>query len=132
MFDAIDTDRSRELSTKELASYLMEADSHTSAEELNYLFKSMDRDGSGTIDFEEFGELMLRHQRLMARYEEFTTYFLPIDADKDNAISIQEMNTAMNSVNEPPLTREEIDFLQQRTNSQSFSWNQFIELLLLT
>ena len=132
VFDAIDTDRSRELSTKELANYLMTADSHTSEEELNYLFKSMDRDGSGTIDFEEFGELMLRHQRLMARYEEFTTYFLPIDADKDNAIDIQEMNTAMSSVNEPPLTREEIDFLQQRANSLSFTWNQFIELLLLT
>lgn len=132
IFDAIDTDRSGELSTKELAGYLIQADPNTSEEELTYLFKSMDRDRSGTIDFEEFGELMLRHQRLMARYEEFTTYFLPIDADEDNLISIQEMNTAMNSVNEPPLTREEIDFLQQRTNSLSFTWNKFIELLLLT
>ncbi len=98
----------------------------------NYLFKSMDRDGSGTIDFEEFGELMLRHQSLMARYEEFTTYFLPIDANKDNEIDIKEMNRAMNSANEPPLTREEINFLQQRTNNLSFTWNKFIELLLLT
>ena len=52
----------------------------------------MDRDGSGAIDFEEFGELMLRPQRLMSRYTEFFTYFLPIDVDADDIISMQEMN----------------------------------------
>jgi len=44
------------------------------------LYKSMDRDRSGTIDFEEFGELML-YRCLLWRYTELVTYFLPLDAD---------------------------------------------------
>jgi Ca2+-binding EF-hand superfamily protein len=68
----------------------------------------MDRDGSGAIDFEEFGELMLRHQRLMSRYTKFVNYFLIIDVDRDDIISIKEMNTALASLREPPLSDEEI------------------------
>lgn len=132
VFDAIDSDRSGELSTEELARYLTKANSLMGENELNYLFKCMDRDRSGSIDFEEFGELILRHRRLMAKHDAFMTYFLPIDADGDDRISIDEMNSAMNSVGEPKLSPAEINFLQQRTNSQSFTWNQFIELLLLT
>jgi Ca2+-binding EF-hand superfamily protein len=132
VFEAIDTDRSGELSTQELANYLNQADRATSEDEFIYLFNCMDRDNSGTIDFEEFGELILRHQRLMTEHDAFMTYFVPIDADKNDLLSIEEMNIAMTSVSEPPLTREEIDLLQQRSSHQSFTWNQFIELLLLT
>ena len=92
----------------------------------------MDRDGSGAINFEEFGELMLRHQRLMSRYTEFVTYFLPIDVDADDTISMQEMNTALASLREPPLSKDEITFLQKQTGSQSLTWNRFVEVLLLT
>ena len=132
VFDAIDTDRSGELSTQTLANYLIQADRATSDDELSYLFNCMDRDNSGTIDFEEFGELMLRHQRLRSKYDAFMTYLMPINASKNNFLSIKQMNLAIKSVSEPPLTREEIVFLQQRSTHQSFTWNQFIEILLLT
>ena len=132
VFNAIDTDRNGELSARELADYLLAADRITSNDELTYLFNCMDRDNNGTIDFEEFGELILRHQRLMIEYDAFTTYFVPIDADENDFISIEEMNVAMASIGESPLKRQEINLLQQRTNSPSFTWNQFIELLLLT
>jgi Ca2+-binding EF-hand superfamily protein len=98
IFDAIDRDRSGFLSTQELATHLHQAGKVLSEGELTYLFNCMDRDGSGAIDFEEFGELMLRHQRLMSRYTEFVTYFLPIDVDVDDIISMQEMNTALRSL----------------------------------
>ena len=132
VFDAIDSDRSGRLSTAELSSYLTKGNQNMDESELNYLFNCMDRDRNGKIDFEEFGELMLRHRRLMAKYDAFMTYFLPIDTDQKDLISILEMNVALASVNEPPLNREEVNYLQQRTGSHSFTWNQFIELLLLT
>lgn len=132
IFDAIDTDSNQELSTLELANCLRKTEQITDDEELNYLFNCMDRDQNGKIDFEEFSELILRHRRLMANYQAFMTYFLPIDADKNDRLSIEEMNNAMNSVGEPKLSSEEIHFLQQRTRAKSFTWNQFIELLLLT
>lgn len=132
VFEAIDTDRSGELSTQKLANYLHQADKATSEDELIYLFNCMDKNNSGTIDFQDFGELILRHQRLMTEHDAFMTYFVPIYAEQNDLLSIKEMNLAMSSVSEAPLSREEIDFLQQRTNHQSFTWNQFIELLLLT
>lgn len=132
IFDAIDRDRSGFLSTQELTTHLHQAGKVLSEGELTYLFNCMDRDGSGAIDFEEFGELMLRHQRLMSRYTEFVTYFLPLDVDADDAISMQEMNTALRSLREPPLSEEEITFLQEQTGGQSLTWNRFIEVLLLT
>lgn len=132
VFKAIDRDRNGELSISELADYLTQANQSMTDEELKYLFKCMDRDRNGSIDFAEFGELMLRHRRLMAKHDAFITYFLPIDADKDDRISIAEMNLAMGSVGEAKLTKAEINFLQQRSNSQAFTWNQFIELILLT
>jgi Ca2+-binding EF-hand superfamily protein len=132
IFDAIDRDRSGFLSTQELATHLHQAGKVLSEGELTYLFNCMDRDGSGAIDFEEFGELMLRHQRLMSRYTEFVTYFLPIDVDADDIISMHEMNTALRSLREPPLSEDEITFLQEQTGNQSLTWNRFIEVLLLT
>ncbi|KYC39989.1 hypothetical protein WA1_28945 [Scytonema hofmannii PCC 7110] len=132
IFDAIDRDRSGELSTHELAAHLQSAGKGFQEGELTYLFKSIDRDGSGEIDFEEFGELMLRHRRLMSRYTEFVTYFLPLDADEDEFISTKEMNTALASVGEPPLSNDEIAFLRDRTGGEPLTWNRFIEVLLVT
>lgn len=91
----------------------------------------MDSALSSAIDFEEFGELMMRHRQLMTEYKHFVTYFLPIDADEDETISTKEMNVAMASVGEPPLTNDEITFLSDRSNGQSLTWNRFIELLLV-
>ncbi|MGB3203850.1 MAG: urea transporter [Crinalium sp.] len=102
IFDAIDGDRSGNLSTSELSKHLRASNQVTSEAELAYLFNCLDVDGSGAIDFEEFGELMLRHRRLMARYAEFRTYFLPIDMNGDNSISVDEMNLAMSSVGKLP------------------------------
>lgn len=129
-FDAMDPDHSGGLSTAELAAVLEGAG--TSEGELNYLFACMDRDASASIEFEEFGELMLRQRRLMSRYEEFVTYFLPIDADEDQIISIKEMNAAMRSVGEPSLTGDEIELLQRRAGGRPMTWNRFVEVLLVT
>ncbi len=132
VFDAIDTNRNGTLSLQELAAHLHQAGQVTSEGELAYLFKCIDVDGSSSIDFEEFGELMLRHRRIITKYAEFMTYFLPIDADEDNLISVDEMNLAMSSVDEASLSADEIAFLQKRTGGQPLTWNRFIEVLLVT
>ena len=60
IFNAIHTDGSEEISRSELKTYLRIADRSLSDAEINYLFESIDIDKSGKIDFEEFGELILR------------------------------------------------------------------------
>ncbi len=91
----------------------------------------MDVDGSGSIDFEEFAELMLRHRCLISKYTEFVTYFLPIDANQDDSISIDEIKLVM-AVGEASLSVDEVAFLQGRTFGHPMTWNQFIEVLLVT
>ncbi|MGA1409487.1 MAG: urea transporter [Prochlorotrichaceae cyanobacterium] len=131
VFNAIDSDRNGMLSREEITDYVGQAGQFTDEAELDYLFQCMDRDSNGGIDFEEFGELMLRHRRLMANYQDFMTYFIPIDANGDDLISLEEMNVAMASVGEPALSQEEVEFLRHQTQSHSITWNRFIELLLI-
>lgn len=68
----------------------------------------------------------------MSRYAEFVTYLRPIDSDGDDVISLREMDAAMRSVGEPPLSRAEIEVLQRRTGRRPLTWERFIEVLLLT
>ncbi|WP_414544841.1 urea transporter [Nostoc sp. CCY0012] len=131
IFDAIDQDHNGTLSVQEFVTHLHKANATISEAELAYLFSRMDIDKSGEIDFEEFGELMLRHRRLMSKYQEFITYFLPIDTDEDESISIEEMNVALSSVGECPLSQDEIIFLQTKTGGNPLSWHRFIEVLLV-
>ncbi|MDB9527521.1 EF-hand domain-containing protein [Oscillatoria sp. CS-180] len=131
-FNQIDVNQSGTLSVQELTAHLRQTGQFSSETELAYLFNCIDRDGSGEIDFEEFGELMLRHRRLMANYEEFTTYFLPIHADGDDAISLKEMNLAMRSVGEAHLSEQESAQLKAQIQSLPLTWTRFIEMLLLT
>jgi Ca2+-binding EF-hand superfamily protein len=103
-----------------------------SENELMYLFKSIDSDGNGAIDFAEFGELIWRYRRLMSKYSQFVTYFLPIDANENDVISTDEMNVAMASVGESPLSNDQVVFLQYSKAGQPLTWNRFIEVLLVT
>lgn len=131
IFDAIDRDRSGSLSLEELRHHLLQAGNPLSDDELNFLFSSMDADNSGEIDFEEFGELMLRHRRLMSRLDEFATYFIPIDENENGVLEPEEMNAVLASVDEPPLSEDELTFLQQRVGGKDFTWERFLELLLV-
>lgn len=72
---------------------------------------------------------MLRYRRLMSKY--IHDLFLPIDTNEDDTISIDKMNTAIASIKEAPLSKDEIQFLQYRVDEQTLNWNQFIDLLLV-
>ena len=130
-FDAIDTDGSGEVSFEELAGCLGAAESPVEEGALRRLFTGFDHDESGSVSRVEFGELLLRHARLMGIFEEFATYFLPIDVDGDDAISVKEMNIAMRSVGQSPLTPAELGLVQRRHGDAPLLWNQFLELVLV-
>jgi len=129
LFDAMDQDHDGELSTAEVTAHLARAGLSDGAGA--YLLDRLDADRSGRVSFEELGELILRHRRLMAHHDELFTYFLPIDADRDDVLEAVELNIAMRSVGEPPLTTDELAILARRTGGQPLTRNRFLELVLL-
>jgi urea transporter/Ca2+-binding EF-hand superfamily protein len=131
VFNVIDLDHSERISIQELRGYLEQVGKPIKDSELKLLFKSMDSDRNDLIDFEEFGELILRYRQLMSKYDQFITYFIPIDANQDDLISVSEMNVAMSSVGEPPLTSAELLFIRNLVGKKPLTWNQFLELLLV-
>ena len=131
IFDAIDLDHSGSLSLAELHYHFQQAGHSISDDELSFMFSSLDVDNSGEIDFKEFGELLLRHRRLVSKLDEFATYFIPIDKNGDGVLEPQEMNVVLASVDEPPLSQQELTFLQGRIRGKDLTWEQFLELLLV-
>lgn len=57
-FNIFDSDKSGTISAKELKKVLEALNIKVKDEEVNLLLQSMDKDGSGQIDFEEFAEVM--------------------------------------------------------------------------
>ena len=131
IFDAIDRDRSGRISLAELSQHFAQTGHPLKPDELNLVFSSIDADHSGEIEFAEFGELLLRHRRLISRLQEFYTYFVPVDADGNGVLAPREMNVVLSSVDEPPLTPDEISFLSQRIGGKDFTWERFLELVLV-
>ena len=54
VFRILDDNRNRQLDTHELMWGLKDFDIHLSEEQVNVLIKHFDRDGTGTLDFDEF------------------------------------------------------------------------------
>jgi len=131
VFNAIDCDGNGKLSLTELSQHFQQTGYPLKLDELDLAFSSMDADRSGEIEFAEFGELLLRHRRLVSHLQEFYTYFLPIDANGDGVLAPQEMNVVLASVDEPPLTKDEISFMRQRLGGKDFTWERFLELVLV-
>ena len=67
----------------------------------------------------------------MSRLDEFATYFIPIDKDGNGVLEPEEMNVVLASVDEPPLSTDEVTFLQEKIGGKDLTWEQFLELLLV-
>jgi Ca2+-binding EF-hand superfamily protein len=101
------------------------------AAQLARVLQAMDLDGDGRVDAEEFGELMLRLQRLRLGESRLLNYLLPVDANGDDRLDPAELRRLLASVGERPLNAEEESFLFSRS-PDGLSWQQFVDHLLLT
>jgi urea transporter len=136
LFNAIDRDFDRTLSVAELTAHLRQikhnVNDQVPGEELAYLFRALKIDCKGTLEFVEFGEVMLRQQHFFTHYKELMTYFSPISTHADHVMSIDKINVVMYSVGEPPLSAQEIRFLRSQVKGTPITWNRFVEMVLLT
>jgi len=136
LFQRLDRDGNGAISAAELVEGLRldprtTADPGALAAQMSQVLQAMDLDGDGLVDAEEFGELMLRLQRLRLGEGRLLSYLMPVDTNGNDRLDPAELRRLLASVGEPPLTAEEQTAVFG-LSAQGLSWRQFVDRLLLT
>uniref|UniRef100_A0A1I8GT51 Calmodulin n=1 Tax=Macrostomum lignano TaxID=282301 RepID=A0A1I8GT51_9PLAT len=95
-FDSFDSNRDGRISIRELSAVMENLGESPSKKELKEMIKSVDGDGSGKIDFDEFIRMM--EARTAQRMNGGN--FRVMDKNKDGIITLDELRIAMDNLGE--------------------------------
>jgi urea transporter len=130
LFRRLDTDGDRRLSLEELRRALQDGGCADVLPQLQTVLQVMDRDGDGQFDAAEFGQLMLRLQRLQQGEQRLLLYLMPADANGDDRLDAPELQRLLQSIGQAPLTSAELA-LVFGVDGAPLTWRQFVDRLLL-
>ncbi|XP_057440723.1 calmodulin-like protein 11 isoform X1 [Lotus japonicus] len=106
-FCLFDKDGDGCITMEELGTAIRALDLHPTVEELQIMMNEVDTDGNGTIEFEEFLNLMARKMKESEAEQELMEAFRVFDKDQDGYISPSEMRSVLRTVGEK-VTDEEL------------------------
>merc|ERR1711990_505531 len=107
-FSLFDKDGDGTITTKELGTVMRSLGQNPTEAELQDMINEVDADGSGTIDFPEFLNLMAKKMKDTDSEEEIREAFRVFDKDGNGYISSAELRHVMTNLGEK-LTDEEVD-----------------------
>ena len=107
-FDLFDADKDGNITIKELGDVLKKLGQNLSDAELQEIISEVDKDKNGSIDINEFMELMASKMKDDDTDDELTDAFRLIDIDNNGYITKAEFAKVMEILGEP-LTPEELD-----------------------
>jgi len=105
-FALFDADDDGEITTEELAKIMNHHGFYPSPEELNTMVGNVDKNSNGTVDYDEFVEMMLKRKDV-DKIDDIAQAFKVFDKDGDGLISAEEIRITMNDLGEE-LTEEEV------------------------
>ena len=91
MFEMFDVDNDKSISVKELSTIMRSLGQNPTEEEVSKMMEDADDDGSGTIDFFEFCNLMAKRIKETEQDEELIEVFNLFDKNDDQTIDWRDL-----------------------------------------
>ncbi|ESO92156.1 hypothetical protein LOTGIDRAFT_121213, partial [Lottia gigantea] len=107
-FSLFDKDGDGTITSGELATVMRSLGQEPSDQELQDMINEVDADGNGTVDFEEFLQMMCRKLKKADSEEELREAFRVFDKDGNGYISSNELRFVMSNLGET-LSDKEVD-----------------------
>ena len=107
-FQAFDKDGNGSITTKELGTVMRSLGQNLSEAEIKEMIDIVDEDKNGTIDFQEFLNLMERKMKIIDKEEELLEAFNVLDRDGSGKISKYQLRNIIMST-ESGITEQEVE-----------------------
>ncbi|PAA49736.1 hypothetical protein BOX15_Mlig030324g1 [Macrostomum lignano] len=130
-FSLFDKDGDGAITNKELAVVMRALGQQPTPDELKEMIKEVDQDGSGSIEFDEFLEMMKKQMRNADSEDELRRAFRLFDADGDGFLSPAELRQVMLNLGER-LTKEEVDAMIEEADTDrdgQVSYEEFARIM---
>lgn len=109
-FNLFDRDGDGHITANEFATILRSWGQNPTEEEVNEIISQVDLDGNGTIEFDEFVQMMCNSIRRFDTEEDYINAFKAFDEDNDGKITKNELTQVLKNLNEP-ISQNQIDML---------------------
>ena len=111
-FNTVDVSNDGAIDMEELGLLLSTLGESLTGAELRARARDLDADGSGTLEFDEFADMMVKWQE-----EELRDVFSFFDDDASGSISVSELSAAIQALGENGVTSDEADARAARVDS---------------
>lgn len=130
-FSLFDKDGDGDISVKELGTVMRSLGQNPSDQELDEMIREVDVDGNGTIDFEEFLQMMARKMKETDTEQEIREAFSIFDRDSNGYITASELKYVMSNLGEK-LTDEEVEEMIKEADIDGdgmINYDEFVEMM---
>merc|ERR1712135_279662 len=131
-FALFDKDGDGTITTKELGTVMRSLGQNPTEAELQDMVNEVDADGSGTIEFPEFLNLMAKKMKDTDSEEELVEAFKVFDKDNNGFISAAELRHVMTNLGEK-LTDEEVDEMIREADVDGdgqVNYEEFVKMMM--
>jgi len=131
-FDEFDKDGSGSISTNELVGVMRSIGQNPTEDEVLELILEADTNGDGTIDFQEFLEMMKKKCNEDDQMEDLRQAFKIFDRDCDGYISLKELKRVTTTLGQA-LTDEEAEMFMREADLNGdgkLDYDEFVKMML--